>query len=898
MPAPGYNIQSLFRILPQHTVARICAKLLELPQTGFLRGNQLWAEGSLDLSKLIGWFQNLREQIADDEDICLRLAALPIYPSARRLYPLTNLVLPGGFEDPLGLTSLVDVGALGGRREFLISLGADELEFRAYVLNHLSKALEEDELDRTVRQEAVTLLADRLGELIDDDEVRQRLSLLSLVPCADEEYRRADMCYFPDTIVQEMLGDNANIAVLPEEREAAVRSFLAWLGVASEPRSRDIVRTVQRTANGPRSTTAVDRTQKIVAHLGRRFGDLKKRLDLQPLQSIEWLPARRDTTQWHRPSSLYAPYQSYLFESQARILDIPTPDRDLLEFLGVHINPAPDLVVRHLLHCAERDELVNREVYRFLNDEADDPAIDQLSSTKCLWLGHSYQSPRHVFWGDHRFGQYRWRLADDLRGYGTLLDKIGVADAPSYRDSMHVLVEISAKFGETNRPLDDETYAVLVNCWQMLEEALDDGTVSEDWFGGLRARKSIPNPAKTLDFPTRLFFENRAGLADKFEGFLTNNVIQRQLGTERAFLAAGVQQLGSAVQQELLRNDNAENDPDMIEWIHQRQEEFARVLHPQMASHDVTEALSRLRRLDCKSATSLVLRYRLDAFDRVLRSQPETVAALYQPDSHCLWTTNSIDQLQWAPLARELAVALCPEEDPGLFAAGLKEVLAADTASEAAVALDELGFSRLDTTVIEAPTQEAAHTLGTDNPIDTVEDEIQTDATPGDKEARTPAEPKSSSSGDAATVRRWEFVSYVAVSPEDEETPEQDGTTHRERMTLEDKAIQLILTQEPQLTRMSTNNPGFDLTEKGPDGQPVKWVEVKAMSGTLRNNYPVGISKTQFELAQERRGAYWLYVVESAGDPNQARIVRIQDPAGKARTFTFDHGWIAVAKDT
>ena len=40
MPLPGYNIQSLFRVLPQHTVARRCTKALELPQNGFLRGNQ------------------------------------------------------------------------------------------------------------------------------------------------------------------------------------------------------------------------------------------------------------------------------------------------------------------------------------------------------------------------------------------------------------------------------------------------------------------------------------------------------------------------------------------------------------------------------------------------------------------------------------------------------------------------------------------------------------------------------------------------------------------------------------------------------------------------------------------------------------------------------------------
>ena len=40
MPFPGYNIQSLFRVLPQHTVALRCATALELPQNGFLRGNQ------------------------------------------------------------------------------------------------------------------------------------------------------------------------------------------------------------------------------------------------------------------------------------------------------------------------------------------------------------------------------------------------------------------------------------------------------------------------------------------------------------------------------------------------------------------------------------------------------------------------------------------------------------------------------------------------------------------------------------------------------------------------------------------------------------------------------------------------------------------------------------------
>ena len=137
------------------------------------------------------------------------------------------------------------------------------------------------------------------------------------------------------------------------------------------------------------------------------------------------------------------------------------------------------------------------------------------------------------------------------------------------------------------------------------------------------------------------------------------------------------------------------------------------------------------------------------------------------------------------------------------------------------------------------------------------------------------------------------FISYVGTHPDDEE-PDPDGLDQSARMALEEKAIALILQQEPRLQRTPSHNPGFDLLEPGTDGQPVRWIEVKAMTGGLHDR-PVGFSHTQFECAQEHDEAYWLYVVEHAGE-NSARIVRIQDPAGKVRTFTFDHGWLSVAE--
>lgn len=137
------------------------------------------------------------------------------------------------------------------------------------------------------------------------------------------------------------------------------------------------------------------------------------------------------------------------------------------------------------------------------------------------------------------------------------------------------------------------------------------------------------------------------------------------------------------------------------------------------------------------------------------------------------------------------------------------------------------------------------------------------------------------------------FVSYVGTHP-DEEEQDPDGLDQPARMALEARAIELILAREPNWHRTPAFNPGYDLFEAGPDAQPNRWCEVKAMTGSL-DDRPVGLSRAQFECAREHRDDYWLYVVEHAGD-EEARIVRIQDPAGKARTFTFDHGWINVAE--
>jgi hypothetical protein len=138
------------------------------------------------------------------------------------------------------------------------------------------------------------------------------------------------------------------------------------------------------------------------------------------------------------------------------------------------------------------------------------------------------------------------------------------------------------------------------------------------------------------------------------------------------------------------------------------------------------------------------------------------------------------------------------------------------------------------------------------------------------------------------------FISYVGAHPNDD-GPDPDGLDQAARMQIEDKAIELIIGLEPTLRRTAIGNPGFDLFEVGSSGQQSRWIEVKSMTGSLSNR-PVGLSHAQFECARERGAAYWLYVVEHATDPAKARVLKIQDPVGRARTFTFDRGWAQIAQ--
>jgi hypothetical protein len=137
------------------------------------------------------------------------------------------------------------------------------------------------------------------------------------------------------------------------------------------------------------------------------------------------------------------------------------------------------------------------------------------------------------------------------------------------------------------------------------------------------------------------------------------------------------------------------------------------------------------------------------------------------------------------------------------------------------------------------------------------------------------------------------FISYVAVSPRENEA-EPGESNSAELLEAEELAIAFILEKEPNLVRAPKNQPGFDLYEPGSFGGPIRWIEVKAMTSSLEHR-GVALSHTQFAVAMSHGERYWLYVVENVRT-SAASIAKIQNPAGRARSFTFDRGWNSVAE--
>jgi len=880
-----------------------------------------WRSGELNVAALYSWFESRKSEILSDELLRDGLCALPIWPASDRLHPLSGLYIPGGFDDdPLSLPVLVDLEKLGGRREFLKDLGVQELTFETYVREQIPRVLEErSDLSATARRELVQLLAQRLGELRGDESLQDCLGQLSLIECTDGYFHPARQVYVQSNVV-DILGDRVHVASPVSQNADAVQALYEWLGVAPEPRPDDVIQRIYKLTTSPPDDVARQAVETVFEYLvGRWFKwDEPKQQRYDPLRNMAWLPGTGDRSRWYRPSELYAVFRSYLFETQAIFLDSPGQlqrraggSGGLIEFLDIKTEPSPDLVVRHLLFCSEHGEQINKEVYRFLNEHADDLAIGQLLGRACLLLSDDrYVRPDQVYWTEHPFGPFRYQLGPDLRQYGALFERLGVRECPEDQDFVRVLLEISEQYGQRHTPLDDQTHAVVMRCWEELSTALETERLSPDDLTRLRGREVIPDPQHLLTNPDYLFFEDRAGLAAKFSDFLKNSVVARPQGAWRAMEAVGVRRLSQAVELRLLECKDAVDDRMLTQRVQERRQLVARVVESERASGIDGLDTDALERLQFQQTRELVIQYSLQAFRRTVTTDSESVPALLMLEEYTLLTVHENGRAPWPAVARELAYAIKPLGEIGGLAGGIKEVLASDLLEKARRTLDELGYpplqERMDTKVTGtgvvddlgggelSPEEAVGAILGgrgaerTDMP----------EASP----ERPPGEGALGEGGEKLTrrgKRQSKLRTYVVGEGGEEIEGEPDTAAAKRRSRVNQAGIHRVMEYEigqgRTPTEMDHYHKGYDIKSCDTEGQE-RYIEVKSLSGDWSARNAAGLTKTQFEMARELEEQFWLYVVERATSDDY-QIHCIQDPANQVNQYLFDDGWQALADD-
>jgi len=899
-------------LVPEFGAAEAVELLSQRPEARFEAD---WESDALDVEALYLWFESRKRELLPDPDLIDALRNLSIWPSSGGLASLTDLYIPGGFDDPLKLAQLVDLEGLGGRREFLEDLGVKVLTFDTYVREQVPRVLEEEvELSPDARKRLVQLLAQKLGEMQGDEDLRERLSRLRMIECTDGSFRSACEVYARSRVVSELLGDQVHVAASVAENADAIRALYDWLGVAQDPRPEDVIERVQETTGEPPQDETVNLVEAVFEYLVDRWPrwEEDERNRYQDLRQCEWLPGIGGAVRWYRPDEVFATFRAYLFETQAVFLRIPRPLQDrgggatgLIAFLGINRDPTPELVVRHLLHCSKHHEPVNRELYRFLNDNVDNAAIAKLRDKACLYLANGeYVRPDQVYWSEHPFGPFRYQLDPQLRQYSELFDRLGVRDRPVPTDAVKVLLEI----GEKHRgSLDDQTMGVLMGCWEQLSTALEEERIEREALEQLRSERVIPDPTAELNVPEHMFFEDRPGLKHRFPVLLDRNVIKRPQGAWRAMEAAGVQRLSQAVDLHLLECEDPTDHQVLHERVSNRRGLLARVVESEKASGVeglIPKALDRLR---FRRARTLTIQYTFHGFHRNDAAEPESVPAQLLRDEGVLIAVHADSQVPWIPVARELAYAIKPLGDVGGLAMGIKEILSAQSLEEAQGTLDELGYPRVQEKIgVEIETS-ATVDVGEEGtpPEEAVKGIIGPDGADRTRMPEGPPEkpagmPSADGTRKPSRKQKPQGKLRTYVVPEGftaEGRPDSDSA--KDRLLVDKAGVERVLeyerSQDRKAVEMEHHNEGFDVKSEDGGGEE-RYIEVKSLSGDWGARNAAGLTRAQFDFAREKGDQFWLYVVERATS-DTFQIHRIWNPADQVNQYLFDDGWQQVARD-
>jgi hypothetical protein len=698
-PSPTPEAQSLIDkadLVDQLNIPDVFDILRGLPETTLA---QQWEQPSSPLVRIL---RRIMERIgelksAKRETIKNELRQLPIWPSGDGYHGLDHVVIPGGYEDPLGLSRVLGPNAVKAvGRELEENLGVQRLSFERYVTEHLPHTFEEQDIDRETRGLLVVSLSREIGKLQAIDGAPEALSSCGIVLCKDGSYRPPDEVYFEKEEVQTLLGGDAAYVSKDLPHEAA-RNLYELIGVASTPRPEDILRHVKQLVNTPPSESTIQQIKDVIHYLGQNYTDQLTTLD--DLKRISWLPAEGDDESWHKPVNVYAPDNKHLFASQAEFVDVRNRSvaRPVLDFLGVEKNPKIKQIVEHLLHCAREETPPNQpeRIYKTLSSEIEqNPSnakrqVQRLKDRKTLYIqGVGFCKPSHVFRSKHPFGSFRYQLGSITHDYNKFLDTIGVKQDYGSGDAVSVLLDIAEEHGDS-REITEDVRAVVQCCWEVCQEL----GLQERHLRKLREKKVVLSTEENLIQPEKAFFDDHPDLPSRIEEFLRDNLVHPDPDAISALDKAGVRSVRNVLTTRLAEAPEATRHQNRTARIKDRLPLIQRILTERSGHEDPLSAAS-IRDIETFRSHHLSVITEATVLGERITSEPKTVTAFLDDATNRLYVADTNGQ-PWFAVSREIALHLAPVREPASLASDLTHALQPPSLREAEERLDALGFAHI-----------------------------------------------------------------------------------------------------------------------------------------------------------------------------------------------------------
>lgn len=606
------------------------------------------------------------------------LRNLPIWLSSRGLIRATHVLLPGNFTDPTGQADLLETSVLtGAAREFVSSkLGIQTQTIEAFVQNVLPRFFNDDgPLDAQKYSRLISELANHTS-LINEENIRQMLGTLPIVPTQDGRWSLPANTYRRTADLVKVLGDATHlwldVSRVPNTR--SVHTFIDNLGIRRSPRAEHVVERILLIAEKLLPTEDAKRASGDAFYVlcdhyeeWREKGFFQRAIDR--LRRVACFPAEGDTENWHLGSDLYAPYRAEAFRSQAKILDFRNTARlktDLLEDLGVTINPETRLVIDHLQYCVKTSAQPHISTYQVLNERAQrsDPLISTLAGSQCIYVESqkTFVRPNQLYWSPQQLGRYAFTIPGNFETFKPLFSSIGVKLAPEGRDYVDILLDIVGDYFEQSKSISGADRSVYDACLVSVSASDEREEIGAPEIRRLQEAPTILNLMGQPTHPDEVLLQDSEWHAGFFNGELDRALCKPAPELWPFIEKVGVRRLSESadVALEFVDGPNSE-ELQLAEKLMDRIDILIRLLHdkPTHVQQKVREAISELTAISCDMV-------RIQASVQVggdwVSAPPSSVHAFFDIDKRQLILARPVGDRSWPHVLNAIFHQLIPEE--------------------------------------------------------------------------------------------------------------------------------------------------------------------------------------------------------------------------------------------